>query len=79
MVTIEEEKLVYRGFRLEPELWEILDEHRQRFGVQSRTDALRILIRNAKVQPARVKVAETAILQPPVQHQVEPDGDIIFA
>lgn len=74
-----QEELVMKTFRLEPSIWALLEEHRKSLGASDRTDALRILIRNARVQPARVKVAETAILQPATKGQVEPDGDIIFA
>jgi hypothetical protein len=56
----------------------MLEQHRQQLGAKSRTDALRLLIKGAKVKPARVNI-DTAILQPPVQAQVEENGDILWA
>jgi hypothetical protein len=73
-----EEELTIKTFRLEPSVWELLEQHRQQLGAKSRTDALRLLIKGAKVKPARVNI-DAAILQPPVQAQVEENGDILWA
>lgn len=73
-----EEELSIKTFRLESSVWELLEQHRQQLGARSRTDALRMLIKGAKVEPARVNI-DAAILQPPVQAQVEEDGDILWA
>ncbi len=71
------EKLIIKTFRLEPSIWELLEQHRRRLGAQNRTDALRLLIKSAEVKPARVQI-DAAILQPPVQAP-EPDGDMVWA
>jgi hypothetical protein len=56
----------------------MLEQHRQQLGAKSRTDALRLLIKGAKVKPARVNI-DTAILQPVATAKVEDDGDILWA
>lgn len=73
-----EEELTIKTFRLEPSVWKLLEQHRQQLGAKSRTDALRLLIKGAKVKPARVNI-EAAILQPTATAQVEEEGDITWA
>lgn len=55
---VQEEKLIIKTFRLEPSIWDLLEQHRQHLGAQSRTDALRLLIKGAKVKPAQVKIGD---------------------
>jgi hypothetical protein len=73
-----EEELTIKTFRLEPSVWELLEQHRQQLGAKSRTDALRLLIKGAKVKPARVNI-DTAILQPVATARAEYDGDMVWA
>lgn len=53
---MESEKLIMKTFRLEPSIWDILDEHKRTLGARDRTAALRIIIKNANVQSAQIVV-----------------------
>jgi len=51
-----EEELLMKTFRLEPSVWKRLEEIRKAFNASNRTDALRMLINQAEVEPAKARI-----------------------
>lgn len=50
------EELKMKTFRLEPSVWNRLEEIRRVLGAENRTDALRMLINQAEVEPAKARI-----------------------
>lgn len=53
---LQEDKLVLKTFRLSKQTWDKLTGHQRALRAKNRTEALRILIESAVVQPATAHV-----------------------
>ena len=56
-----------------------LEEHQKNLRLDNYAQTMRFLIHRATVVQAPKVNIDTAILQPPVQAQVEDDGDMVWA